>query len=90
MATNAEDRDQVRDLIRQTIHEVLNDLEASTSAKFDHYQQIVPAQKELTLDVRGSERSIKLLKEALMAGEVTLEIAIGNASGPKVRVQAHR
>lgn len=90
MSTNAEDREEVRDLIRKAIHEVLNDLEATTSAKFDHYQQVVPAQKELTLDVRGSERSIRLLKEALMTGEVTLEIAIGNAVGPKVRVQAHR
>lgn len=95
MSTNLNERENVRDLIRQAIRDVLGDLNsgigAPASSGETRYVQAVPEERELTFRVCGSERSISLLESALNDDpSATLEIAIGKDTGPKVRVQARR
>ena len=80
----------VRDLVRRAILEVLQDELPSTSyrSRVTAYEQRVPAQREVTLVLRGSERAVGLLQSALADGEQLLEVASGERFGPKARVSA--
>ena len=83
--------DDVRDLVRRAILDVLKSEELggkSQTAAVESYEQKVPSQREVTLVLRGSERAVRLLEDALADGEQLLEIAIGERFGPKARVQA--
>jgi len=55
-----------------------------------HRRRSTPPDREIHLSVRGSERSIGLLEEALRSGEATLEISIGPTWGARVRVRGSR
>lgn len=81
---------EVRELVRRAILDVLHEERASTNGPSAEstYEQRVPAQREVTLVLRGSERAVGLLESALAEGEQLLEIAIGERFGPKARVSA--
>lgn len=83
--SESSDRGDVRDLVRRAILDVLRE-EASQQGRSAFYEQEIPAQRELTVVVRGSERAIGLLEAALDNGEEMLEVAIGKSHGPKARV----
>lgn len=89
--------DDVRSLVRQTILEVLQSEgqtpatdTLNTLAKAQNYEQKVPLPHEVCVTLRGSERAIRLLEDALASGEALLEIAIGEGFGPKARVEARK
>ncbi|GAB2551229.1 hypothetical protein [Leucobacter ruminantium] len=76
---------EVRDLVRRAILDVLREEQRDGEGEAVAYEQRVPAQHELTIVLRGSERAIGLLENALGEGEQMLEIAIGERFGPKAR-----
>ena len=55
-----------------------------------HRRRSAQPDREMHLSVRGSERSIGLLEEALRSGDATLEISIGPTWGARVRVRGSR
>ena len=47
-------------------------------------------EREIRVTLRGNERSISLLEQALSEGDTSLEVALDSHSGPRARVRAHR
>lgn len=90
MTKTSHDLNEIRFLIRQAIRDVIGDLTAGPGIRLGAtpYEQRIPEPQGFSISVQGSERSISILERALSAGNVTLEIAIGSPTGPKIRVQA--
>lgn len=48
---------------------------------------IAPDDKTIQITVRGSQRSIGLIEDALQKGETCLQVSLGRAWGPQAQVQ---
>jgi hypothetical protein len=88
--------EELRLLVRRVLLEMLdqdrtgNDTASEVPVEPSHRWRSAQPEREIHLTVRGSERSIGLLEEALRSGDTTLEISIGPTWGPRVRVRADR
>lgn len=91
MSTTDVSTDELRVLVRRALLGMLQreQFEGAPGSPVDGLADLVsaPPEQEIRMTVRGSQRAISLLEDAVRAGETTLEIGIGAKWGPKVRVR---
>lgn len=86
-----DDSDGLRHLVRQALIEMLaNSRTPGGTDAVTGAPRSRPPERGIQVTLHGSERSIRLLEEALENGDATLEVAVDSKWGPKVRVRAGR
>ncbi|MFT4009877.1 MAG: hypothetical protein QM655_07510 [Nocardioidaceae bacterium] len=90
------DREALRTLVRSTLIKLLQDADGDIAANSEgprselRRRRAAPPDRELSLVIRGNERAVSLLEDALNAGQDSLEIGLGARWGPRVRLRARR
>jgi hypothetical protein len=86
--------DELRLVVRRVLLDMLKPDRLSRAEDAVHSEArrpraVEPRERELCVTLRGNERSIGLLEQALAGGDATLEVAL-DQWGPRARVRAER
>ncbi len=87
--------DELRTIVRRTLLDMLQRGPNSrlSGDQFDAGPKMPPTEdreQELLVRLRGNQRSIGLLEQALRDGDTMFEIAVESQWGPRARVRADR
>jgi hypothetical protein len=91
MESTPTDTDELRVLVRRALLGMLQQEEvgdpAASSGEPASPGGVAPDDKTIQITVRGSQRSIGLIEDALRKGETCLQVSLGRAWGPQAQVQ---